>query len=390
MVDDADDVRSLTCVSRFFASIACPIYVTKLGIDVTASPSFVRIHGASFQALAIWRRSRLFHHVQDKHLFCDFNTSNLQIARQQARALQRFLSTPFIGRPFMSICISSAGALPPPEILQFIQLIDGAGCRAASISSGVWHPGWLDIVAKSCSLKLTTVTIHHLSGLDIDNRLFSPRQWSNLLRHLTAPPLQTLRIAGRPSTRSLNKFLSRHSHITRLCLQPHGMGYDRSPLATECLPKCQMPNLVEIEGPPRHLHMVLGYILPTSPVLTMKVNWDGLMAYPQYVRAVLYAVSRCKTPIHLKMSLASDCDLLLDQKGVEFSSTIPLPEVISLEITFLSKGENQDQVLVCVLLLCFLLLHRSILQDCCAHWFSIVPKLRHIGVYVQGPGPQTW
>jgi hypothetical protein len=248
----------------------------------------------------------------------------------------------------MSIYISSS-ALSPPEILQFIQLIDSARCLIASISSEGLNRDWLEIAAKSCSLKLTSVSMRHLQTLDINNRHFSPRQWSNLLRHLEGPQVETIRIRGQPSAGSLNKFLSRHSHIRMLAFKPHWAQHNKCIKASESLPKYWMSMLAEIEGPPCHMRVVLGFILPTSPALTIRMNYDCSMTYRQYVHAVLCAVSRCKSPVHLDIILASHADMFLDKKELESLCIIPLPEVRSVEISFFSISEGQ--VIVCVSLL---------------------------------------
>jgi hypothetical protein len=75
LVDEPDDLRSLTHVSCLFASIACPVYVARLGIRVTNTSRFVQIQGNSFRALAAWRRSRLF-------------ALTLELARSQIQALK--------------------------------------------------------------------------------------------------------------------------------------------------------------------------------------------------------------------------------------------------------------------------------------------------------------
>jgi hypothetical protein len=348
LVDEPNDIKSLTYVSHLFASIACPIYATQLGIHVEDTSCFIRIHGVSFRALAIWRRSRLFHDLQDKYLLCDINDSDLEFANQQVRALRQFLSTPFIGRPFVDIYINSADALSPPEILQFIQLIDGTGFQTASISSGLMNPDWLETAVNSCSLKLATVSMSHLRTLEIDNQYFSPRQWSHLLRHLTGPELETICIRGQPSISTLSKFLSRHSHIGRLCFQPRWATHDQCIKPIEHLPKIQMAKLSEIEGPPCHMRALLKCILPTSPALTINMGRDRAMSYPQYVRAVMRSVSGCRVPIRLEIRL-THCHPLLDQKGLESLCTISSPQVTSLEISFPSMSENM--VLVCFLLL---------------------------------------
>jgi hypothetical protein len=97
LVDNSDDLRTLTYVSRLFASIACHIYATRHGIHITNTSCLVKIQGSSFKALATWRRSRLFTSVQDKHLICILEDQDLKLAKAQIETLRIFLATPFIG-----------------------------------------------------------------------------------------------------------------------------------------------------------------------------------------------------------------------------------------------------------------------------------------------------
>lgn len=349
LVDESDDLKSLTRVNRLFASIACPIYVTKLGIHVRDTSRFIHTHSESFRALSIWHRSRLFPYLEDKILACDINDSDIKFANQQTRALRHFLSAPFIGRPFLAIHINSADALSPAEILQFIQLIDGASCQTASISSGLMNPDWLEIAVNSCSLKLAAVSVGHLRTLDIDNQYFSPQQWSYLLQHLTGPELESIYIRGRLSISAMFKFLSRHPHISRLRLYSCWGAHDQCIRSIKSLPEIRMPNLSEIEGPPCHVRALLKCILPTSPMLTIKMAGDRAMTYPQYVRTVLCSMGQCKAPVRLEIRLTLFCHPLLNQKGLESLCTIPLPQVTSMEISFPPTSESQ--ILVCLLIL---------------------------------------
>jgi hypothetical protein len=63
LVDDSNDLRTLTNINRLFALIACHMYATQHGICVTNT--FIKIQGSSFQALATWRCSRLFTTVRE-------------------------------------------------------------------------------------------------------------------------------------------------------------------------------------------------------------------------------------------------------------------------------------------------------------------------------------
>ncbi|KIM80262.1 hypothetical protein PILCRDRAFT_9796 [Piloderma croceum F 1598] len=363
LVDESDGLKSLTRVNRLFASIACPIYVTKLGIHVRDTSRLVHTHSESFRALAIWHRSRLFPYLEDKILVCDINDSDIKFTNQQTRALRHFLSAPFIGRPFLAIHINSADALSPPEILQFIQLIDGAGCQTATISSGFMNPDWLEIAVNSCSLKLAAVSVCHLRTLDIDNQYFSPRQWSYLLQHLTGPELESICIRGQLSISAMFKFLSRHPHISRLRLHSCWGAHDQCIKPIKSLLEIQMPNLSEIEGPPCYVRALLKCILPTSPTLTIKMACDQAMTYPQYVRAVLCSMGQCRAPVRLEIRLTFFYHPLLDPKGLKSLCTIPLPQVTSLEISFPPTSESQ-------------------ILACCTQWFTLIPMLRRMEVYV--------
>ena len=96
LVDNLDDLCSLTYVSHLFASIACHIYAIRHEIHITNTSCLVKIQGNSFQALATWGRLRLFTGVQDKHLVCIFDDEDIKQAETQVKALHLFLSTPFI------------------------------------------------------------------------------------------------------------------------------------------------------------------------------------------------------------------------------------------------------------------------------------------------------
>jgi hypothetical protein len=192
-VDQLDDLQSLTRVNRLFASIACPIYTKRHKIHVTVNSAIVYIGGDSSRALATWQCSRLFTNIRDKYLYCHINDDDHEIAKTQLRALQKFLSAPFLGRLFNTVDINSADGLSPPEMLQFIQLIDSAGCSSASISSGLSNPEWLaSLLSHSPKRKLPIVSLSSLRSLHIDNQYYSPQQWSSLLSRLTGPDLEAM------------------------------------------------------------------------------------------------------------------------------------------------------------------------------------------------------
>jgi hypothetical protein len=344
LVDKPNDLQSLTHVSRFFASIACPVYATRLGIRVTDASRFVQIQGNSFRALAAWRRSRLFSCLQDKYLACDINDEDLELAYSQIRALRNFLSASFIGRPFIAVYITSADSLSPSEILQFIRLIDGAGCLTASISSGLGNPQWFDYSSSHTrTMKLPTTSLSHLSSLDVDNQYLSPHQWSFLLSHL-AGPLETLSIRGQPTIHALSKFLSRHPNVRKLHFYPRWAAHNRCISPSGCPQKIQMLQLSEIEGPPCHLRALLRCLSPAPVALTIKMGCDLAMTYKQYVRNAFRSVSLCGPRVHLEIRLTSYYDrdyMVLEQSEIKSLRTITLPEVASLEIAFPSMSEGR-------------------------------------------------
>jgi hypothetical protein len=347
-VDQLDDLHSLTCVNRFFASIACPIYTKRHKIHVTVNSAIVHIRGDSFRALATWRRSRLFTNIRDKHLYCDINDDDHETAKTQLRALQKFLSVPFPGRLFNTVDINSVDGLLPPEMLQFIQLIDGAGCSSASISSGLSNPEWLaSSLSHSPKRKLPIVSLSYLRSLHIDNQYFSPQQWSSLLSCLTGPDLEAFAIRGQPTIHALSKFLSRHPRIEKLHFA------DRWALHTQCIrssgtrDSLRLPMLSEIEGPPCHLQAILKCLSHAQSALTVKVASDFGMSYLQYVRAVLDLVSLCGPHTNLNIHLSryrDDNELTLRQ--LKPLRNIKLPEVASLTIYFPSMSEKS--LLVCL------------------------------------------
>jgi hypothetical protein len=354
LVDESDDLRSLTNVNRLFASIACHIYAVRLGIHVESTSSIIRIQGNSFQALSIWRRSRLFTRAQDKCLFCNISIDDPELANTQIRALRNFLSASFVDRPFCSVNLNSADSLSPSEILQFIQLIDNVGCRSASISSGFSNPEWFNSSSRCThKLKLPTVSLSYLRSLDIDHHYLSPRQWSCLLPHVIGPNLEALYIRGQPTIQSLSKFLSRHSHITTLHFNSrwatHAQCIKSSGLPHKTL---QMPRLSEMAGPPCHLHAALKCLSSVPDTLNIIMEPNFGMTYPQYVRSVLASVSLCGPHVHLEIHLPTrytlDHKMSLNQSEMQALTTIVLPEVVSLEISFPSMSERY--LLVCLFL----------------------------------------
>jgi hypothetical protein len=340
LVDEPHDLQSLTRVSRLFASVACHIYATRLGIRATGTSCLVHIQGISFQALAIWRRSRLFTCLEDKYLICDIDDSDIKLANTQIRALRHFLSTPFVGQPFVEIIINSADALSPSHILHFIQLIDRVGCQGASISSGLSNPEWLDLSSSSCTVQQAMVSVFNLRSLTIDNQYFYAQQWSSLLSHLTGQGLETLCIRGKPSIVALSKFLSRHPHIRNLRFQPRWATRDHC-IKSKVFPhQIQMPQLSEIEGPPCHLRALLRCLLPTSPKLKIKIGCDSAMTYPEYIQAVLRSVRLCRPGVYLEIRLPSHYDPVFHQKAMQSPRNTSLPEVASLEIAFPPMSEG--------------------------------------------------
>lgn len=351
LVDNLDDLHSLTYVSRLFASIACHIYATRHGIHVTNTSCFIKIQGNSFRALVTWGRSRLFTCVQDKHLVCIFDGGDLKQAETQVKALRLFLSTPFVGRPFHAVAIHHADHLSPSEILQFIELIDRLGCRSATISSGLCNPGWFK---PSPDQKLPYVSLSHLRLLDIDHHYLSTWQWSSLLLRLTAPGLEALFIRGRSTIHTLCKFISRHCDLRRLQFTPR-WGKHTSCIKLSGLPQetLRMPLLSEIEGPPCYLQALLQCLSYVPDALTIKAGLDSRMTYQQYVRSVLGSVSLCGPGVHLEIHLTRyvlDHSVELDQKSLTATT---FPQVASLEISFPSMSKR-------VLLVCFCLFMKCI------------------------------
>jgi hypothetical protein len=345
LVDDSNDLRTLTYVNRLFASIACHIYATQHGIRVTNT--FIKIQGSSFQALATWRRSRLFTSVEDKHLICIIEDRDLKLAKAQVKALRIFLGTPFVGQPFTMVTIHYADCLSPSEILHFIGLIDNLGCRSASISSGLSNPDWFNPLP--CQ-KLPTISLSHLRSLDIDHQYLSARQWSSLLLRLTGPTLEALFIRGQSTINALCKFLSRHCGIRMLSFAPrwakhaHCMklsGYPQGIL--------HMPLLSEMDGPPCHLHALLRCLSHVPDALTIKAGLDSRMTYVQYVRNVLGSLRLCRSHVHLEIHLPAryvlDHNVKLNQVEMKSLTAIALPEIASLEISFPSMSERL--LLVC-------------------------------------------
>jgi hypothetical protein len=299
----------------------------------------------SFQALTIWRRSRLFTGLKDKYLICDIDDSDIELAKTQVRALRNFLSAPFSGQPFVEIVINSADALSPPDILHFIRLIDGVGCRAASISSGLSNPEWLNLPSSSRTLQLPKVSMSYLRSLKIDNQYFYSRQWSSLLSHLTCQGLETLYIRGKPSITVVSKFLSRHPHIRKLRFQPRWATRDHCIKSEVVRQRIQMSQLSEIEGPPCHLLALLRCLSPTSAKLSIKIGSDWAMTYLEYVRAVFRLVRLCRPGIHLEIRLPSHYNPVFHQKAMESQKDNSLPEVASLDIAF--PPMNRRHLLVC-------------------------------------------
>jgi hypothetical protein len=341
LVDDLNDLRSLTYVSRLFASIACHIYATRHGIHVTNTSCLVKIQRDSFQALATWRRSRLFARVQNKHLICILDDRDLILAKTQIKALRTFLAVPFIGRPFVSVTIHYADCLSPSEILQFIECIDHLGCESASISSGLCNPKWFN---PSPGQKLPTISLLHLKSLDIDHQYLSARQWSSLLFHLTGRGLEALFIRGQPTIHALSKFLSRHSHIRRLRFTSRWANHTRCMKPGSPQEIFYMPLLSEMEGPPCHLQALLSCFSRVPDALTIKAGQDSRMTYMQYVRGVLRSVNLCGPHVHLEIHFPAryvlNDNVELNQSEMKSLTAITLPEVASLEISFppISEG----------------------------------------------------
>ena len=125
------DLRALVLLNRHFGSIASPIYVLRLGIAISKPGHFIVIQGSSFRALGSWHWSRLFEKCV---LMCHIDEEDLGIATAQLGCLRTFLSVPLQGVPISVISINGI-TLQPGELLQFIQLIDQAGCRRAVIST---------------------------------------------------------------------------------------------------------------------------------------------------------------------------------------------------------------------------------------------------------------
>jgi hypothetical protein len=242
--------------------------------------------------------------------------------------------------------IYSADTLSAADVLDFVQLIDKAGCRSAHISSGLCNPEWFNSL-RTCVSKLPTVLLASLRSLHIDHQYLSAQQWSSLLPRVTSPKLEEFFIRGCPTIQALSKFLSRHHHIRVLhfksrwamhnrCIKPSGFSHGN----------VSMPLLSEIDGPPCHVQAVLMCLSHVPDALTITMESDLEMTYTQYVRTVINSVIMSGPHSHLEIHLPTryflNHNLELTPKSF---STLGSPEVASLMIFFPSISKTL--LLVC-------------------------------------------
>jgi len=92
------DLYALTRVSHHMASIACPLYLARIGLILSQRSSTLCLSRDGFKALGIWLRSPGF--SPSDQLFCTFSF-NPQRATTEIACLQKFLdSLPPHPRPF--------------------------------------------------------------------------------------------------------------------------------------------------------------------------------------------------------------------------------------------------------------------------------------------------
>ena len=259
------------------------------------------IEGNSFRALGSWHRSRLFNKVQKCVLMCHFDQDCLEIARAQLRCLQNFFLNPFHGTPISVISISGV-TLRPEELLRFIRLIDQAGCRKASIATGI-----SDKYAFPPALEpaLDSIALSHLRSLDIDHDSMCRTEWSTLLPRITITNLHRLALRGNFTSLSLARFLLRHPHVAELesnASWSHGDCMQSSAMPRRFL---EMRQLKFIDGPPSHILAIMKSLSDIPYELEISTVPEPRMSYHDYILDILSIARVCYPTTKIQIRIPS-------------------------------------------------------------------------------------
>lgn len=343
---DELDLPTLFLVNQFFASIACSIHVLRCGIT---PGQITNIEGNSFRALGSWRRSRFFAAVHQCVLICHIDEENFEIAKAQLECLHTFLSTPFHGAPLSIISIHGI-ALQLGDLLQFIRLIDRAGCRRASISIAIddthaFHP--------ALKPALDSLTLSNLDSLEIQNSCIGDKEWSTLLNCITVPNLQDLSLRGNFTSISLARFLLRHPHVKEIQSNASWMHTDCMQFSAMPTKFLGMPELQSIDGPPCHIRALLKSLLDVPNALEVSIAPEPRMTYNEYIINVLDIARLCnpsnKFQIQIPTRYHQNCRTALTETQTQALRDGNTSQLCTVQ--FIIPPISEEDLLVC----CFFL-----------------------------------
>ena len=256
----------------------------------------------------------------------------------------------FQGVPISVISINGI-TLQPGELLQFIQLIDQAGCRRAVISTRN-NDAYAFLLASELPLK--PLTLCHLWSLDIQNGCMNETEWSTLLPLVTIPNLQQLSLWGNFMGISLTWFLFHHPCIMEIESHVH----HSSSMQSSTMPQIflDMHDLKSIDGPLSHILIILKSLSSVPHALEVSTGPEQHETYFDYILDILDIAGLCNPTAKIQVWIPSCCHQN-QWTALTEAQTHTLWDVNASElhtVEFILPPISDDDILVCIIISLYL------------------------------------
>jgi len=333
------DLYALTRVSHHMASIACPLYLARVGLIPSQRSNNLCLSRDGFKALGICLRSPGF--SPSDQLSCTFSFSP-QRATMEIASLRKFLaSLPPHPRPFfrrVHLVHVDVGSLR--NLLAFVQyIVLLTGCSDLVLSDVAYEKlrgRGMGVAGKETRTPPITV-LPSLQRLKLTHFDASPLQWAAFFSGVYFPSLHSLDVSGASSICAIFDFLDQHPTVCVLRFLKSS--WKDIPSSSRQL---ELPLLHALQGSPHQILFLLRVITP-PPVLSSlvieacpptQVRCDPL------VDQVMDILTMCRGPLSFQIVLTKKACMaeptFTDAHKLRFSS---LAFVSSLHILFLGMRE---------------------------------------------------
>jgi hypothetical protein len=307
------DLYALTCVSHHMASIACPLYLARIGLIPSQHSNTLCPSRDGFKALGIWLRSPGF--SPSDQLSCTFSF-NPQRATTEMAYLRKFLdSLPPHPRPFfprVHLIHVNAGSLR--DLLTFVQYaVLLTGCSDLVLSDVAYEEprghgsgrgmGVAGGVAGKDMRAPPIMVLPSLQCFKLTHFDASPLQWVAFLSSVHFPSLHSLDISGASSICAIFDFLDQHPTVCVLRFLK--CSWKDIPSSSRQL---GLPLLHALQGYPHQILFLLR-VIASPPVLSNLVIEACPPTRAQcdpLVDQVMEILTMCQGPLSFQIVLAKE------------------------------------------------------------------------------------